>query len=364
VESQEIQLLQKKLERLKTENDYLKEKINNEISIKDSAYVELEKIILDSISFFADYKKVLQFGFQELSKHKWNIMDYKHMNANLSIANTIKDYKRTIDDRGDVCSILYYNFDRSSENITSFFSDEIKQFIYSFFENNTIYEDSDIGTNVKAILLAYKEIAEKSEILDKLYKLSDKEHQYIMEIEMHEGWRFIEDNNIYSDEMIELWNNNAESDNSESLFFGEEIFYAYSFWARRHQEGNKEIVYELLKEFDENVSKEEKDIRDFLEGFYLKYTTSLIKKDYNYISLKNKCLTLELINKISKAELDYDPILNTQKINNNTLKHVEINKKGNNYQVCYIHDCSNDQICVELSVKKSQSTYKINHIEF
>lgn len=170
-------------------------------------------------------------------------------------------------DSTDINSFLSYQlslFDRSSENIKDFFSDDTIDLITSVFIDNRYYKTSGTEYFVKALLLAYENLPrDKNQILTELYNGFNEE-----------GYWFLDSRKDFKEKVVssEVLNHLSKSSYSSygAEYYEEErdgfIPNIYSFWARRHHEGNKEIVYEILKKANDKIKeldiyKDEKEKR-------------------------------------------------------------------------------------------------------
>lgn len=103
-----------------------------------------------------------------------------------------------------------------------------------------------------------------------------------------------------------------------------------------------------------------------LKDFYMSYITENSKDivDKNVLKeLKNKYITKNLLNKLQKLALDYDPFVNAQDYNAQWLKKIEITKSQlhkNNYSI--IIDDNGKKINVSLVIVKELNQYKIDDI--
>lgn len=115
-------------------------------------------------------------------------------------------------------------------------------------------------------------------------------------------------------------------------------------------------------------SSTDEQIISMLKEFYTAYITENAKMpaDFTKINLiKKKYCTANLLSKIEKEELDYDPFLNAQDSNTEWLKTLTIKKdtKENNlFQVSYKDTYSGTQVIIKLIVIKEMESYKINAI--
>ena len=126
------------------------------------------------------------------------------------------------------------------------------------------------------------------------------------------------------------------------------------------------IIYSQEKQKQNNSS--EKEIVEMLKNFYKEYISESAKMPMNekkINSIKKKYCTSKLLQKIDLLELDYDPFVNAQDFEPTLLKTIKFNKifKSNNiYKACYVWDFNNKTICVKLSIKKVNNSFKIDDI--
>lgn len=209
-------------------------------------------------------------------------------------------------DIADRDSFLIYQlslFDRSSENIKDFFSDDTIDLITSFFINNRYYKTSGAEYFVEALLLAYENLpGDKNQTLTELYNGFAEE-----------GYWFLNSKNelkekIVSSEVLRYLSENKYS----SYIFTEEyekerddfIPNIYSFWARRHHEGNKEIVYDILKKVNDKIKelnhyRKEKEKRD-------KKALNVIKSDNFSIEKINENIIEFIYGKMNFIEEQFE----------------------------------------------------------
>jgi hypothetical protein len=112
----------------------------------------------------------------------------------------------------------------------------------------------------------------------------------------------------------------------------------------------------------------EEQIVRMLEFFYVNYITENTKMPPNITkidSLKERCCTTRLLNKLKEDELDYDPFLKAQDSNTEWLKTLSIKKdlkESNHYQILYLDTYNNSQIKITVIVVKEKESYKIDSI--
>lgn len=151
---------------------------------------------------------------------------------------------------------LWRTIDRSPENIKYLF-DQNKEYAYVLLKTGNSYKTSGFERTIKILILGYEEIHQNEKLLKELTTrsktigvLADTIYQ-----------------KIESQEMKVLISKFRDAD------FVSYTHWVYSFWARRNKENNSEIVYQIIKEFDNEMSKYsyvEDDIEEdvyYEEGF-------------------------------------------------------------------------------------------------
>ena len=114
-------------------------------------------------------------------------------------------------------------------------------------------------------------------------------------------------------------------------------------------------------------STEEQKI-GMLKEFYTSYITAneKIPLDFAKIdSVKKEYCTANLLSKIKKKKLDYDPFLKAQDSNIKWLKSLSVekdSKEKNLYHVTYTDSFSGKKIIIDLIVIKKNESYKIDDI--
>jgi len=116
---------------------------------------------------------------------------------------------------------------------------------------------------------------------------------------------------------------------------------------------------------DENSIQEKKieTIREFYTAYILECDQPLPLHFQKIDSIKGKYFSPKLQEKLSSAELDYDPILNAQDCDKNwikTLKIVPDTEQENAYKVSYNEDTENQ---ISLSVTEIDGRYMIDDIK-
>lgn len=154
-----------------------------------------------------------------------------------SINDVIK-YERYTHSKEHYYYYLWSKLDRSSESLKYQF-DKNKHYAYAFLKQENLYKSSGIKNITKALITSYEELNGKKKLLEDLYKRT-------------------ENIGVLSDTIYET----ISSEKVNQLLYDfpdwEYVNYSswvYSFWVRRHNEKNAKTVYELIKEFDNEMSK-------------------------------------------------------------------------------------------------------------
>ena len=147
---------------------------------------------------------------------------------------------RDYPDRRDLLFCLWQNMDKSPKNIQKFFDERTKDYMFKYF-NYSDNENDPVHPLVRSLLITYDEIGKNKKLLKELYLRADSispiEDRYYAELaspELKEAMSWHSDGylNYYT---VDSW--------------------PYSFWVRRNKEGNKEVIYALLKEFEKRAKQ-------------------------------------------------------------------------------------------------------------
>ena len=133
---------------------------------------------------------------------------------------------------------LWRNIDRSPENIKYLF-DQNKEYAYVLLKTGNTYKNSGFERTIKILIKSYEEITNNKDLLKELNTRSKT-----IGVLTDTIYKKIE-----SQEMKVLISEFRDSD------FVSYTHWVYSFWARRKKENNAEIVYQIIKEFDNEMSK-------------------------------------------------------------------------------------------------------------
>lgn len=257
IEKEVLSKLDYELRSIKISNNILKEQISlsrkKADSITELNYVPKKTIkthLNDSLSYLLDKTSV----FKRI-KNDYLINDYGfdftiydncgYINEDLNFG--LRELNAT--------EKFIINFDRSSENIDNFFSENLN--IITSILTLDFYKKSGMHITFEALIKAYEELAEDefNTIYSVFSEIENEEIQYI--------------NSIASDEVINMLRKDIEYtdfDFTEDFHTGgyvesvgdkfgtiNRLLYIYSFWGRRHKEGNKEAVYRALKKINSKM---------------------------------------------------------------------------------------------------------------
>lgn len=123
---------------------------------------------------------------------------------------------------------------KTKEFLNSFFTDSNLNLITYFLSKNNLYESSKTNLLVNSLIESYTET--DSDFLDEMYNFAE-EGLYINRNEIK---TLLSNVKKFDETDFGEYQNNQPS-------YGANVS-LYSFWARRHHENNKEIVYRVLKE--------------------------------------------------------------------------------------------------------------------
>jgi hypothetical protein len=115
------------------------------------------------------------------------------------------------------------------------------------------------------------------------------------------------------------------------------------------------------------VDNREEKASQTLKEFYTVYISACdnLESPKAMDSIRNKYLTKALLNKLEDPELDYDPILQAQDCDKETIQTLEIEPEAgqrNVYNVCYTWPYANQKTCIKLLLIENGENYLIDDI--
>ncbi|MCL5246243.1 hypothetical protein M4I21_10520 [Cellulophaga sp. 20_2_10] len=230
-------------------NEQLKKSKEN-LENKKSESLEMKKtmsfIIAESLDILSDKKEMIQYVFDD-----FDLKSYDAYRAIIS-SRAFYPYGRVVDFE---TKEMYYSFiilkvDRSPENLRKILTPQVKDNIYSLFKNNNIYKESGSEAMLKASLLIYEDLRGQEDLMAQIYTLGVAQNRT-------KTLELVSENASEKVQSILKYENYTSYDRQGFLELEDRIWYLYTFWARRHHEGNADYVFELLKEFHTNVATEE-----------------------------------------------------------------------------------------------------------
>ena len=240
--------------KLQKENNNLKKAISVlDFSTKIITTDTLPKILYENLVYKEDNLSSDNTDYQFL----YHLSLFANPNRNITnkfeTDGSIKDVLSFASYTGNYDYYIHYlwkSIDRSPENIKYYFNKN-KELAYILLKKGNSYESSGFKNTIKTLLLSYEEIGKQKKLLNDLYSrtnsigvLSDTIY-----------------NSIVTDKMNKLISEFRDSD------FISYKQWAYSFWSRRNQEKNAEVVYQLIKEFDTEMNSY-KFVEETEEDYY------------------------------------------------------------------------------------------------
>lgn len=233
-------------ERLKNTIENLRDKITENKETKENR----NSIIAESIDILTDKKIMIQNLF--------NSFDLDNSDASRGIATSyfLQSYDgfSDFDTKNEYYSYITSKIDRSPENLKKIFTPQVKKNIYKLFKNNKIYKNSGAEALLKASLIIYNDTGQDAYISREIYSLASQDNYNEVEDYISST---IDDSILKELKTILKYENYSTYEKVTELTTEDRLTYLYTFWARRYNEGNAAYVYELLKEFHNNVTTEQ-----------------------------------------------------------------------------------------------------------
>lgn len=224
------------------------ERLESEVQYYSNQEKKMDFFLLKEDSWLTvDNKKLIELFFEDFNLEKFD--------ADSAITFSWLFHpvhrRQPVDSETNFANYIISKIDRSSESLDTFFTPEIKEFIYAILKQHNIYEESGAYAMVKALLLAYEGFEYEQEPLSRIYNVAvnSSDTDAIKTII----------SSMASEEILEaLSDENYSSYTSASDYSSEEfrLYTIYTFWARRYNEGNLEFTYYFLKDLHNNVANE------------------------------------------------------------------------------------------------------------
>ncbi|MDC1107174.1 hypothetical protein OAT16_10740 [Prolixibacteraceae bacterium] len=173
-------------------------------------------------------------------------------------SSDVKDSEIASLDYFDLLGYHYSRSKRTPENIQKVFNEELLNHIASIFKLDFVAKDYSLYGVLEALLMTYEEMNDQK--CDELYRLLDQETICFNRSGLEGLEPYISDkvSHHIKEEAKNCKRLNIDIQQScgfaqKKIVIDRRIFYAYSFWARRYHEGNKETVYEILKKLNHKI---------------------------------------------------------------------------------------------------------------
>lgn len=236
----------------KTENTDTK-KLQDEIAKLKDSIVLLQKNI--SMSNIEEVTEVNQTESTEIKDYDDTPFEeaYNKIKSDIDTVNLLKQTKRIfiLSEYNDIMRTLTNNWDglkgeyflsnrgwRSNSFLKGLLTDKGSNILIDYLKRNNTYKSSKTNYYVDGLIDAYNTINDEDHLLlEELHEISlDGYHKNKEEI-----------NNLL-DRLNKLEENIFKTKFKDyASGMDDNGFILYSFWARRHNEGNKEVIYKILK---------------------------------------------------------------------------------------------------------------------
>lgn len=223
---------------------------NNQVYLKNSAFQSIQY----SRDLLISRNKIWKDLFRNVSSNETGDLDllqnlFHNITQDINPVghyNGINEYRKKENYKGKrmfLDNYILYLWSYLKENpkyLKNLLSKEDKEYIFALFEGNSYYESSGLSLLIRGVLQSYKDMDHREGVMDSLYSISANNIRYSdLNYKMY-----------ISEDIKKIFANHQED-----YGYSTAIYWAYSFWARRHKEGNVEFVYKLLNEFHERVYK-------------------------------------------------------------------------------------------------------------
>ncbi|WP_146052812.1 hypothetical protein [Aquimarina sp. I32.4] len=248
VKNEEIEKLTKKHQNVEAFLNDFQKRVESDYIEKS----EVEFALDDDFMFLLDKKKLSKYVFSSLQEISSDYQNFQNgIFSRFYWFDSIEYNREDLKIRNGYFNYIITRFKRTPEHIKNFLSRDQKEFMYDLFKENTIFQDTGLQLFTKALLVSYQETIDQQQRLSQLYNIASDSND-------HNAWDKslqIADS-LASERIQEIISKYNVKSNGEDMYvdMSHLQFYIYSFWARRYHEGNAQVVYEVLKEFDQHVS--------------------------------------------------------------------------------------------------------------
>ncbi len=206
-------------------------------------------------------KNTFNFLFVELKAHTFPFEDFiaynpifipRTLEADQDCYSSLHYIDRGIDTPDYMCKLnrMYSEFDRTSDNILKVFNEKALNHIASLFNYKILPKNYKLFGLLEGLLMTYEEM--DNEECERLYQLLHlKEVDWNYSTECDEAFEDKVSNRVKdyvtATPYVQYYDNSSAG-------YEKRMFYLYSFWARRYNEGNKEAVYQILERLHEKIN--------------------------------------------------------------------------------------------------------------
>ncbi len=221
----------------------------------------ISQIVQEKYSYNDFNKETFNFLFMEIEANVTPFEDFiaynpifirRKLKPDEECFSSVHYIDRDIETPVYMCKLnkLYSNFDRTPDNISKVFNEEILNHIASLFNYNILPKDYKLYELLKGLLMTYEELDDNE--CDRIYRFLDNEgtDNFVYWTDFNDEFQHIISDNVRSyvttTPYIQHYNNTSAGHEKR-------MFYLYSFWARRYNEGTKEAVYNILKRLNGKI---------------------------------------------------------------------------------------------------------------
>lgn len=166
----------------------------------------------------------------------------RNQDFRFKLKNNISDVIK-LNNKEYLIHYMWRRLDRSPENIDLFLNEKNKEFIYSLLKKNNIYENSGLKELVKSLLISYNDL--NSNII---YSKNEQSGKITCSDDTN---IIVENTNIKIKKLLSENTMYVGGTAIMSEFY--KYYWVYSFWERRSNEDNLEVVYKLITELNNEM---------------------------------------------------------------------------------------------------------------